>query len=291
MVVKIPFSIFPAKLIFPLARRFLIFGDFLNRAYPPQKLFISQANLDVTTVEFNTMALIASIINTVFIFLLTLGIGIIARQDTLTFAIAVCVLVFFATFSSSILYPKVLATKRIRSLDANIIPALQHLLIELKSGVTLFQAMTSVTSGYGEVSLEFKRISDKISTGSSQTEALNEASNRIPSFKFKRALWQISNSLTAGSDIVGSLEDMVKELTNEKIDDIRRYGQELNPWTMMYMMFTVILPSLGVTTMGIFLSFLSISIPKIVLPGLIVFLILFQLFFMNFIKSRRPLID
>jgi hypothetical protein len=95
-----------------------------------------------------------------------------------------------------------------------------------------------------------------------------------------------------GSDIAISLSDMIDELSKEKMDDIRRYGQELNPWTMMYMMLAVVIPSLGITIAAIILSFLNISMPKnLVLPGVIVFLILFQVFFINFVKSRRPVVE
>ena len=71
---------------------------------------------------------------------------------------------------------------------------------------------------------------------------------------------------------------------------IHRYGQELSPWAMLYMMFAVVVPSLGVTMIIVISSFLGIEIPTIIFPAVLAFLIGFQLFFMSFISSRRPLV-
>ncbi|PIT85466.1 hypothetical protein COU36_03090, partial [Candidatus Micrarchaeota archaeon CG10_big_fil_rev_8_21_14_0_10_59_7] len=81
---------------------------------------------------------------------------------------------------------------------------------------------------------------------------------------------------------------LLAELTRERIDQIRKYGQELSPWTMIYMMAAVILPSLGVTVLIVIASFMSVGIPAVVLPVIVLMLVGFQLFFMNFVASRRP---
>jgi len=59
----------------------------------------------------------------------------------------------------------------------------------------------------------------------------------------------------------------------------------------MYMMAAVIVRSVGVSMMRIILSFLSIPMPRIIYPGIIAFLIFFQIFFISFVRSRRPVVD
>ena len=86
-----------------------------------------------------------------------------------------------------------------------------------------------------------------INAGKSQIESLNEASERNPSLYFRRALWQIVNAIKAGSDIGKTLEVITENLSEEQLNQIKSYGQELNPWTMLYMIVAVIAPSLGVT--------------------------------------------
>ena len=160
----------------------------------------------------------------------------------------------------------------------------------VKSGVPLFNAMASISSEYGEVSKEFGKIVQRINSGTPDLEALAEASTSNPSHQFRRVLWQISNALKVGSDVGRVLELQIDELTRERVDQIRRYGQELSPWTMIYMMAAVILPSLGVTMMIVVVGFLDVSVPKAVLGGVLVGLIGFQILFMNFVNSRRPAI-
>ena len=292
-MVTIPFSILPAPIVFSLAKKMVGIGSLVSAMNPSLKIDLLQADIKITPKEYGAVAFIVSTSNMIMIALMFMIFGALFKQSIPLFiVIGVALILFGASFFSVLMMPRVNATKRVRSLDNNLIPSLRQLLIEVRSGVTLFQAMSSVTEGYGEVSVEFKRIVEHINVGVSESEALNEASKRNSSFKFRRVLWHISNSLTVGSDIAVSLSDMIDELTKEKMDDIRRYGQELNPWTMMYMMLAVVIPSLGITIAAIILSFLNISLPKlIVLPGVIIFLIMFQMFFINFVKSRRPTVE
>ncbi|MFH1447985.1 MAG: type II secretion system F family protein [Candidatus Micrarchaeota archaeon] len=291
-MIRIPFSVLPAPLVISLAKKMIGVGNLISRMFPGLKMNLLQADIKLSPKEYGAVAFIVAVSNMVVLGTIFTIIGLAAGEDILLFTFGAVIIVAGASFFSVLMMPKVMATKRVRSLENNLIPALRQLLIEIRSGVTLFQAMGSVTEGYGEVSAEFKRIVEHINVGVSETEALNDASRRNLSFKFRRVLWHISNSLTVGSDIAISLTDMIEELTKEKMDDIRRYGQELNPWTMMYMMLAVVMPSLGITIAAIILSFLNISLPKnIVLPGVIIFLMLFQIFFINFVKSRRPQVE
>ncbi|HLD76271.1 MAG TPA: type II secretion system F family protein, partial [Candidatus Norongarragalinales archaeon] len=128
----------------------------------------------------------------------------------------------------------------------------------------------------------------RINAGTSELDALSEASQQNPSLGFQRALWQLTNALKVGSDVSRVVESLVDEFIGEQKDQIRRYGQELSPWAMLYMMLAVVVPSLGVTMMLVVASFAKFSIPLIFLGGVIAFLVFFQLFFMNFISTRRP---
>jgi pilus assembly protein TadC len=289
---RIPFSVLPTPLVLSLSKKIVGIGNIVSAMNPSLKVDLLQADIKLTPKEYGAIAFIVAASNVVIFSLLFAVIGAAAKQNLTLLIVGASLVVGGASFFSVIMMPRVTATKRVRSLDNNLIPSLRQLLIEIRSGVTLFQAMSSVTEGYGEVSTEFKRIVEHINVGVSETDALNDASKRNSSFKFRRVLWHISNSLTVGSDISVSLSDMIEELTREKMDDIRRYGQELNPWTMMYMMLAVVIPSLGITIAAIILSFLNISLPKmLVLPGVIIFLMLFQMFFINFVKSRRPMVE
>ena len=176
-------------------------------------------------------------------------------------------------------------------LERDLLGALNHMYIELKSGVTLFNSMVGLTDGYGEVSEEFKKIVKDINAGISEMTALDNASRRNPSLSFRRALWQIINSLRSGSNIAKSLETIVDVMVKDQIIAIRRYGQELNPYTMMYMLAAVIMPSMGITFLIILSSFAGIVIPNLIFPLILLFLIFFQIFYLGIIKVKRPVME
>jgi flagellar protein FlaJ len=195
---------------------------------------------------------------------------------------------FFISFYFIIFYPKLTLKKRVRTLEKNLLFALRHMLIEIKSGVPLFDSLVGISVGYEELSDEFQKIVRNINAGKSQIESLNEASERNPSLYFRRALWQIVNAIKAGSDIGNTLEVITNDLSDKQINEIKSYGQELNPWTMMYMIVAVIAPSLGVTFLIILSSFSGITIPNMIFPMILLGLFLFQIFFIGFVKSKRP---
>ncbi len=288
----VPFSILPEKTAKVLAAKTQSLGYWIIQKIPFIKEDMGYANFkDFTEEEYGSIIIITSILNFVMIGLIFLLIELAFNLNipyTLIIGIPTAILIF--TLISLIFYPKIKAKKRIRNIDMNLIPALRHLLIEMRSGVTLFQSMKSISTGYGEVSNEFLKIVDSIETGADESQTLKEAGRKLPSQKFRKVLWQIGNALVTGSDMVKELEDLVQELRREHVEDIKKYTQELNPLTMLYMVMGIVLPALGISLLNLFLSFLNVSIPSIVLWLIPAFLAIFNIFFIYSIKSRIPMI-
>ncbi len=288
---RVPFSILPPPLLESLSHNFENFGYFSAAFFPFMHDSLLQAESDYTSREYSSLAFTAAFFNGMALLLLFLAIAAATRNlQIIAVGAGLTVVVFFASFITILYYPQVLASKRTRELDTTLIPAVRQLLIEIKSGVPLFNAMASVSTDYGEVSKEFRKIVQKINSGIPELDAIAEATTSNPNPQFRRVLWQISNALKVGSDIATVLELQVAELTRERIDQIRKYGQELSPWTMIYMMTAVIMPSLGLTMMIVVVGLLNVVVPKLILAVVILGLTGFQLFFMNFVGSRRPVI-
>lgn len=288
MVKKLPFAPLPPRVMSGLAKRFMSLGSGISKGLPNLKEDLFQADIEMHPREYVTYAIITAIFYAVFIFVVIFALSIILRLELLFLAVIMGIVFYVFMFISALFYPKIRARRRMREVELNLIPSLRHLLIEIKSGVPLFQAMNAVSEGYGETSKEFSRIVRDINTGTKEPDAITDATRRNPSFQFRRALWQISNALRAGSDLGDAMEAIVEDLTSEQITAIRRYGQELNPWTMIYMVAAVIIPSLGITFLVVITSFTGAIIPNLIFPVILVALLGFQLFFMNFIKSKRP---
>jgi len=290
---KIPFSLLPPPLVEKLSkvRLFENIGNVASTFFPSLHQELLQVESNLTHREYSAMAIVASFFNSIFILILGVILISVTKENLLIPVILGVLIVGFISFITIMMYPKIIARKRARRLENELVPAMRQLLIQVKSGVPLYEAMTGVCDGYGEVSVEFRKMVRRINAGISMEEVIDEKSRGTASLQFRRVLWQINNALKVGTDVGKALEEIISDLVLEKIDDIRRYGQELSPWTMIYMLAAIVTPSLGITMMLVIISFLGIDVPKIIFAGVIVFIVGFQLFFTDFVRSRRPAIE
>jgi flagellar protein FlaJ len=288
---RVPLSLLPPGVLMNISKHADGIGEFISSLLPNLRLELMQSEADMPPRRYAAISLVSATVNFILIGVLVIAVGFLTGRNLVLLGVFAGLLVGLASFVTILFYPAVIARRRTRDLEANLIPALRQLLINIRSGVPLFQAMTSVSTGYGPVSNEFAKMVEQMNAGVAQTDVLNEASKRNPSFRFRRVLWQISNALKVGSDVGRAIEEMIDELTRERIGEIQRYGQELNPWVMIYMVMAVVLPSLGITMIIIIMSFMNVLIPITIFPAVFLFLLVFQLFFISFVKSRRPQVD
>ena len=285
---RIPLIPIPMEKALRISKKLRWLSQPLVRIMPGLKRDLYQSEIDIKPMDYVGIVFFTSLFYSIMM-------GGVVTLSSLIFigtmdfmGILIGSIFFFISFYFLIFYPKLTSRKRVKELEKNLLFALRHILIEIKSGIPLFDSMVGVSRGYGELSDEFMKIVKNIHAGKSQVESLNNASERNPSLYFRRALWQIVNAIKAGSDIGDTLEIITDDLSDKQINEIKSYGQELNPWTMMYMIIAVIAPSLGVTFLIILSSFSGITIPKIIFPAILVGLFLFQIFFIGFVKSKRP---
>ena len=196
----------------------------------------------------------------------------------------------FVAFSQ-LAYPKVFVSKKEKNIEKNLVFALEDVLIQLNSGIPLFDILTNVSgSNYGELSVEFKKAVKRIGAGEPEAEVLADISRLNHSVFFKRALWQISNGLNAGSDMSTIIRENIKTLNEEQVIQIQNYGNKLNPLIMMYMLVSVIVPSLSVSFLVVIASMIGLG-EKLTIGmfvGLFIFVFFFQIMFLGLIKSKRP---
>jgi pilus assembly protein TadC len=197
----------------------------------------------------------------------------------------------FFLFFQTISYPKVIVNRRVRAIDRNLLFVLRTILVQIRSGVPIFDTFVSIATGdYGEISTEFRGVIERVGAGKPVIESLEELAVRNPSVYFRKALWQLVNALKSGSDVGDNLENVIGALSKEQIVEIRKYQSTLNPLAMMYMMIAVIVPSLGITVMIILSTF-----PGMESIGnentfwlLLIGAAFMQFMFMSVIKSKRP---
>jgi len=194
-------------------------------------------------------------------------------------------------FSYLMLYPEAMRIRRQKELDYEIVFAGRHVVIALKSGMPLFDTFVGASTGYGAVSREFAKIVDRVVLGAPMTHAIREVVQYNPSKYFTRMMMQIANALSSGADVGDSLESVLDQISKEQMIALKEYSQKLTPIVMFYMVFGIIVPSLGIVLATVIFS--AISGGDFGLPsGLLVmtfFLIgLVQFLFLGFVESSRP---
>ncbi|MBN2454753.1 type II secretion system F family protein, partial [Candidatus Woesearchaeota archaeon] len=178
--------------------------------------------------------------------------------------------------------------KKQKKFDQEIVFAGKFLVMELQSGVPIYNAMVSVSKSYPVVGRHFREILNRIDIGTPIEDAINESIEMTPSQDFRKALWQIYNSLKTGSDLAESMNSTIEQIAAEQIIKVKEYGRKLNPLVMFYMAIAVIFPSIGVIMMIVFSSFFSININLIVLLLIAGFVGFMQVMFLNIIWRQRP---
>ena len=194
-------------------------------------------------------------------------------------------------FFNQTVFPYIYVTRRQRNIEKNLIPALSDILVQLNSGIPLFNIIVNISSAdYGELSKEFKKAVKRIGSGEPEAAVLDDLGKKNPSPFFRRTLWQISSGMKSGADMSVVIQDSITALNEEQIIQIQSYGNKLNPLIVFYMLVAIIMPALSITFLTIISSLINLekNTTTIIFVALYVFVILIQIMFLGIIKSRRP---
>ena len=200
-------------------------------------------------------------------------------------------LVFLIIFFYMIKLPDLVISRKEKEISKEIVFAGRFIIVELESGVPLYNAMLNVSRNYETIGRYFKEITDKVDLGTSMEDALDEAVEFIPSNDFRKILWQIINSIRTGSNVSKSLYSVMEQITKDQMTEVNKYGKKLNPLAMFYMIVAVILPSLGITMLIILSSFIQFELSLTILLALAGFLGFVQFMFIAMVKFSRPIIE
>ncbi len=272
------------------------FKSFLNSValrFPSLRMSLSRSQMRYTPAGFVQASLFTAFYMAAALllvsFLLLRGSNI-----SLLFLVPLAPVFYAISFFYAMQFPSVKSAMRAKRIDQEIVFAGRHMLIELKAGVPLFDAMLGISREYGEVSVEFNKIVEKVTLGVPMGAALHEVAEANPSRYFNRLVLQLANSLASGSDVATALEASLNQISKEQVIELKAYGHKLNPIVMFFMIVGIIMPSLGVAFIIILSSFLGgagISFGPSALFGLMVAVGLVQFLFLSMIENSRPKFD
>lgn len=254
--------------------------------------YLVEAGVKLTREEYLGIVL-RSFVNAFLILLIISSLILVLFEVSNFWIYSFLISFLFAGFIgfSQLSYPRIFISRREKDIEKNLLFALDDILIQLNSGIPLFDILTNISmSDYGELSAEFRKAVKRINAGEPEAEILADISSKSHSVFFKRTLWQISNGLNAGSDMSAIIRDSIKTLNEEQVIQIQDYGNKLNPLIMMYMLTSVIVPALSVSFMTVISSMIGLSanLTMAMFGGLFVMVLFFQIMFLGMIKSKRP---
>ncbi len=260
---------------------------YLSQYFPDLDKKLKIARWDIAEEKYVSQSLTFSIMLAVSLTLL-FAIVFIKSQISLLWLIMIAPTLWVTFFLFFMKRVDVLITKRERMLDKDLLFAGRQLLIEIRGGIPLYDALTHLTQGYDEVSRTIKEIIDKTNLGVPLDVAMEDVAELAPSKPFKRLMLQMVNSIRSGSDLAVGLETILNQLANEQLIEIKAYGQKLNPLGMFYMLVGIILPSLGITLLILFMSFTGSNIGASVLWSALIIVAIIQYIFLTLVESSRP---
>lgn len=272
---------------------FPLFFKSIASKFPSLKKQLIHAEMHYTPAGFIQFAMTSAFyISAVLLFLFW---AVFRSYDWVFLALlALAPVAYFLSFLYCMQFPQVKARQRAKKIEQELVFAGRHMLIELQAGVPLFDAMVGVSRDYGPVSQEFNKIVEKVVLGVPLGAALHEVAENNPSQYFSRLLIQLSNSLASGSDVAVTLEASLDQISKEQVLELKAYGQKLNPIVMFFMIFGIIMPSLGVAFLIMMTSFLggsSIAFTPTALFGILLCIGIVQFLFLSMVESTRPKFD
>ena len=259
----------------------------IEKQFPSLAKDLKSADMNIDASSFISRAILLA-----FTVSLMVGFALIMLASTFDFPILyifpIVPIVFISIFVWMLQFPRLKIAQKETELDKDVLFAGRDMLIALKSGVPLFNAMANVSKNYGVASREFAKIVERVQSGVPAEVALQEAGDLNTSRAFRQIILQIVTSLRSGSDVAVALEIVLNQISQEQVIALKRYGQKLNPITMFYMLFGIILPSLGIAIGIILTSFVNIRIDFTMLIIVLLLLGLLQYMFFALMRSSRP---
>ncbi len=261
MKTGIPFNPFPLPVLKSFSSRFQGAGGFFGSAFPYLELELKQAEFPYSKEEYSSYMAVLFLFYALVGFLVAALVSYrVAPDKIFLVSIPLGMITGLLILMQVSLYPKVLVKRKVRNLERNLVFALRVMLIEIKSGISLFDAMNTVANGdFGQVSVEFKKAVQQMNAGEPEEAVLEKIASDNPSTFFRRALWQLVNGLKAGADVSTIMGELVRTIGMEQKIQINKYGGSLRVLSLVFMMLGVILPALGLTFLVILSTFPQIS--------------------------------
>ena len=286
---RIPVLLLSLRSTKKLGRRFKGLGSALIRVQPGLGEVLAKIRMDVEPEAY----VVGSLFSAFFYGLIFFAVSMLALTmrgvEPLYQSLGIGIAFWFLFFSLHLIYPAIIMKKIAAKESKDLVFALREIMMDVNSGVPLFDAMKNVASAdYGYVSSDFEMVIKKIERGVSQLDALRSLALESESEYMKRALWQMVNALETGASMGSALPGIVTALENHLYREIKDYSSNLNFLMLIYMLGAAVAPSLGITFLVLLSAFSELGVTMETIAILIGASALLQVFLIGYMSSTRP---
>ena len=290
---KLGLMLYTPEKAMKIGRGFTWIGRFLEKIFFSTKYGLAKAGIGIPAEKYLAASFFSalaygSVFFFIFYFILFFRDGAISSGNSVLAGLIgiVFALVFFFIH---LIYPEILAKRYASGIEQGLIFALKSMLVQVNSGIPLFDAMVNVSrSNYGNVSAEFGKVVKGISSGESEALALEKLALNTRSEHLKKTAWQLLTSIRSGASVQGALATVVESLSGQQVRAIRDFAAELNLWILLYLLLAAAIPTLGITFMVVLSAMSGASIGPEHIIMTIAGAAAMQFVLIGFVRTRVP---
>lgn len=284
-----PLWLFSIEQAMRLNARLLFSGRFFSRLIPSFSSDLSAAHLTIDSARYLTASFFSCTAYFIIVFILFSILQIVSGLFNPLLGLVSSIIISSVFFGVMIIYPKIRSAQLAVEVNEYLSMALRSILVQVSAGNNLYQSIVNVAKGnYGSVSDEFDRLIQSISSGESEIIALEKLALNTKSEYLQKALWQLITSIRSGSSLSLALNNVIENLINHQMVEIKNYASELNFWLLIYLLFAAALPTLGVTFLVIFSSLGGLTIQPLHVLIMVGLAFVVQIILLGLLRSRIP---
>ncbi|MFA5108666.1 MAG: type II secretion system F family protein [Candidatus Micrarchaeia archaeon] len=288
----IGFMLLPTPALKQLGARFKAIGVRLNAIFPGLRYDLANAQVELSAETYSVGAFFSSMLFGIFA-LVFLSVISMIRAFAFPLNLLLPVFGFMVTtlffLVLNMYYPRVTSKSVAAKIDRGLVFAARDMLIQVSSGIPLFQALSNVADGdYGQVSIEFKKAVSEARSGKTITVALEDMAIANQSKYLKKMSWQLVTAIRSGANLAKSLKSIIKLLVDYQLRQIKAYNAELNFIVLIYLLAAAVLPTIGTTILVIFSVFGVLGVTPEIYISLIAVGVFAQLMLIGYVYMRRP---
>jgi flagellar protein FlaJ len=265
----------------------------IEKLFPSFKYALNNLNYFDTDAYFTAAllsALLTAIIATPIFYFYLKSSSPTTPLNTITLkSVILGVLLFAITYFFHLFFPTIRAKTFANEIDKNLLYVLKDMLIELKSGATLYQVLVNISnSNYGLVSRQILYAVKLTNAGMPLDQALKKLATKTQSENFRRILWQIITALQSGAYLEPVLTSALKVAEVNEEEKIMKYSESMNFIVLLYMLVSASIPAIIVPFLMILILFIPITVSANMILLIFAALLLIQLALIIYVGSARP---